>query len=350
MPPKVTCPAPITVYADENCEASASLSATAQDNCSGILDATCDPAAINFSKPETVPATCSAVDGAGNPGSCDTSVTMKDQIAPDLEFGTMTGIPGSSGGFCNDSPVKIPFTVKDNCACDAFTVTATSGILVFDQNSKSGYVELDLTNSFGAVSLTLSVTDCFGNNESFSTFVVSQTCFCTYTQGGWGADSCKGGNPACILKNNFATIYPTGLNVGSTNSLQFSTNIAVATYLPRGETPGRLNAGTFINPTGNHGEGVLGGQLTALHINVNFDDEGVLASIDPNLALGDLKIAAGPFKGKTVAMFLEEAEAFMGGSSALPSGITWSSLNDTADRINNNFDGCKASKGFLVRP
>ncbi len=45
--------------------------------------------------------------------------------------------------------------------------------------------------------------------------------FCTRTQGGWGA-SCNGGNAGCILQNNFATVFPTGLTVGGGFTIHFS--------------------------------------------------------------------------------------------------------------------------------
>jgi hypothetical protein len=91
---------------------------------------------------------------------------------------------------------------------------------------------------------------------------------------------------------------------------------------------------------------VLIGQVTALALNIGFD------TFDPNfgnaeVSLGDLIIGSGPFAGKTVSEFLAIANDVLGGCS---NAYSPSTVNEAADKINNNFDGGKIDNGFLLCP
>ena len=169
--------------------------------------------------------------------------------------------------------------------------------------------------------------------------------FCTRTQGGWGA-SCNGGNAGCILQNNFATVFPTGLTVGGGFTIHFSSNIAVRDFLPAGTSPGVLTQ-NYNNPTGNTTAGVFAGQVTALAINVAFGDAGVAGFND----FGMLLVDNGDFEGYSVDQILALANAVLGGDlSGLPSGTDVSDLNGIVDAINQNFDNCTTNHGVLVVP
>jgi len=212
---------------------------------------------------------------------------------------------------------------------------------------------IDQPNLVGTVTVVITVYDCAGNSGSGTVTFKSVTCFCTYTQGGWGAD-CEGNNPGCIRDQNFGTVYgAAGLVVGAhpfaagfPYSIWLKTANAVRIYLPAGGTPKKLNK-DYTNPTTTN-SGSFGGQTTSTHLNVDFDDAGVLASIDP-IPLGDLIISSGPFAGMTVRAFLALAESVLSGGPT-PAGKTLSQINNTLDAINNNFDGCQSSRGYLERP
>ena len=60
--------------------------------------------------------------------------------------------------------------------------------------------------------------------------------FTTYTQGGWGAPP-NGNNPGALLKANFATVYPSGVTIGGTKTLKF-TSAAAIEALPAGRRQG----------------------------------------------------------------------------------------------------------------
>jgi len=168
--------------------------------------------------------------------------------------------------------------------------------------------------------------------------------FCTRTQGGWGA-SCNGQNAGCMLQNNFATVFPTGLTVGGGFTIHFSSNIAVRDFLPAGGTAGALTQ-NYNNPLSTSA-GVFAGQVTALAINVAFGDAGVAGFTD----IGSLEVNGGLFDGMTVDQVLALANAVLGGDlSGLPSGAEVSDINCVVDNINQNFDNCNTNHGVLVLP
>jgi hypothetical protein len=84
--------------------------------------------------------------------------------------------------------------------------------------------------------------------------------FCTYTQGGWGGTP-NGNNPASILANNFATVYPSGVEIGIPGddgySMKFTSAAAIGAYLPATKTAGTLTD-DLVNPTSSS-SGVFGG-------------------------------------------------------------------------------------------
>src|SRR5439155_18567030 len=156
----------------------------------------------------------------------------------------------------NDAPVSVPFAVTDNCACNGWSVTASGGTVSFDSASKTGSVTFPPGNVNGTATATLSVTDCSGNSSQAVVTAREQTCFCTYTQGGWGA-TCNGGNIACTRDAHFADVYthpaanpafPSGtgatyvaLGNQTTRDLIFNSAKAVDNYLPNGTTPGTVS-------------------------------------------------------------------------------------------------------------
>jgi len=168
----------------------------------------------------------------------------------------------------------------------------------------------------------------------------------TQTQGGWGAPA-HGNNPGASLHANFAAAFPGGLIVGCTSGhwVKYTSADAITEFLPAGGTPGVLTANA-TNPPDKSIKNVLIGQVTALALSVGFDN------YDPSFGqagvhLGDMVIGSGPFAGKTVNEFLGIANNVLGGCS---NAYTPAAVNETADKINSNFDDGKVDNGFLTCP
>jgi len=166
----------------------------------------------------------------------------------------------------------------------------------------------------------------------------------TVTQGGWGAEP-HGNNPGTYLHAHFATVFPSGLTVGTTPNfnVHLTSAQAITNLLPTGGTPKALTQ-SYTDPATL--KNVLVGQLVALTLNVQFD------AADPNFApsgvtLGDMLIASGPFEGMTVNAFLALANQVLGGTNTT---YTAAQVNETADAINNSSDGGNGNSGFLECP
>jgi hypothetical protein len=163
--------------------------------------------------------------------------------------------------------------------------------------------------------------------------------YCTQTQGGWGA-SCNGGNVGCLRDTNWATAVGSNLAVGEGFKMTFSTSKAVEDYLPAGGNAGALTK-DFTNPTQTE-SGILGGQVTALKLNVLYSEKGV--GLETTGKIGNLYIASGKYAGMSVNEFLEHAEKVLGGYEQ----DSFADLNSAATSINENFDNCNIDKGYLL--
>jgi hypothetical protein len=162
--------------------------------------------------------------------------------------------------------------------------------------------------------------------------------FCSYTQGGWSSPP-SGGNPGSILADNFDGIYA-DLIVGTGFAMTFESAPDVEAYLPAGGTSGALTA-NVTNPTSTSA-GVFGGQVTALRLNVDFNDAGIIDGFLGSISGLFLQGTGGSLDGQTVAAILAAAELALGGG-ALPTGYDLSSLNNLVDELNNAFDNCDPS-------
>jgi hypothetical protein len=164
------------------------------------------------------------------------------------------------------------------------------------------------------------------------------TGYCTSSQGGWGADA-HGGNTGAILASSFGIVYPSGVTVGGTYTMTFTSASAVNSYLPAGGTPGTLSA-DYIDPTSTS-SGVFGAQVLTLQLNLGLQSylPGFVNSID-SLKLSGTGTS---LDGSTVSQIEAAAQTALGGG-ALPSGYTISSLESLVDQLNNAFEeNCTAS-------
>lgn len=192
--------------------------------------------------------------------------------------------------------------------------------------------------------------------------------YCSYTQGGYGQVNPRTGQPsgapAVLLSNNFASVYPSGVEVGIVGaggfSMKFTSASAVAAYLPAGGTAAALTV-DLNNPTSTS-SGVFGGQVLTLQLNVDFSDAGVTSNVSGKL--GDLKFAnlaatsqlnswtlnavqAAALNGKTVRQVLVNANTTLGGG-ALPAYVgSISDLNQLVTWLNESFDNCVPTAGAI---
>jgi len=165
------------------------------------------------------------------------------------------------------------------------------------------------------------------------------TGYTTFSQGGWGAPP-KGGNPGMLLKNNFSTVYPSGLTLGGAKTIRFTTAAAIEKYLPAGG-PAKVLSASSTNPT--KSEGVLSAQLLAVQLAVDFSRAGVLKS-----GLGDLVFTSGPVAGQSLTQVMAMANAVFGGqTSALPSGMNLSGLTSLLESVVNNYHEGTVNQGLL---
>jgi hypothetical protein len=79
--PALECPAPVVECAS-SAGADVDLPVAATDNCPGVGQVQCVPAAGSTFALGTTPFLCSVTDGSGNVGHCDSFVTVRDTIAP----------------------------------------------------------------------------------------------------------------------------------------------------------------------------------------------------------------------------------------------------------------------------
>ena len=223
------------------------------------------------------------------------------------------------------------------CAVSTSTVTvsATGGTAPYTGTGT-------FTRTAGTHSFT--VTDANGCPSTTSVTIIEPLCFCSYTQGGWGATP-QGNNPARLLSNNFGVAFPSGIEVGIPGaggfSMTFSSALGVQNYLPAGGTPNALTSDQ-TNPL-NSTAGVFGGQVLALRINVGMSDAGKTTAGYGNLTY----IGAGCLSGMKVRDILAAMETALGGGQP-PAGCSIPGLNGLATNLNESFDNCQTTAWALA--
>lgn len=242
-------------------------------------------------------------------------------------------------------------TVKTQVLCFGGTGTATAtpagGTAPYSYSWNTTPVQTNATANLPVGTWTVSITDANGCSVVSGVTLTLQSChgFTTVTQGGWGA-KCSGGNWGCYLTSNFASKFPTGLQVGSgTRFLKFTSAAAVQGFLPSSSTARVLNAGTLTNATRNSYSNVLAGQAVALTLSIGFDANPAFSpSATP---LGSLVVSSGLFAGKSVNELLTIANTVLGGGA---SAYTADQINAALDNVNRNYDNGTINLGYLACP
>jgi hypothetical protein len=171
--------------------------------------------------------------------------------------------------------------------------------------------------------------------------------YCSFSQGGLGGN----GAPFYLLASQFATLFPSGVEVGIAgnpgNTMRFTSALAVQDYLPAGGTPGRLTI-DLVDPQSSSA-GVFGGQVLALKLNIALSDGGATPP-----GLGDLYYInpGDTLHGLTVRQILAAAETALGGGPR-PAGYSYAALSTLCDSLNLSWhdmttEGCVPSAWALL--
>ena len=132
-----------------------------------------------------------------------------------------------------------------------------------------------------------------------------------------------------------------GVSIGKESSdyALFTSVNAVTDFLPANGTPGALQ-GQYTNPTSTPA-GVLAGQTLTLKLNVLTGSQAC------GYSLGDLLVAEGSCKGKSVSEVLNLADQALAGMTV---SLSYSELNKCAEKINLNFKGGSIDNQYLKMP
>jgi hypothetical protein len=242
-------------------------------------------------------------------------------------------------------------TVRTQVLCYGGTGTGTAtpagGTAPYSYSWNTNPVQTSATANLPVGTWTVTVTDANGCKVSSSVTLTLQSCqgFTTVTPGGYGA-ACSGGNWGCYLATNFASKFPTGLQIGSgTRFLKFTSAAAVRAFLPSGTTPRALNAGTLTNPTARSYSNVLAGHAISLTLSLGFDTNPAFSP--STTSLGSLVVSSGIFAGKSVNELLAIANTILGGGA---SSYTADQINTALDAVNRNYDNGTVNLGYLACP
>lgn len=311
-----------------------SIIAAANANAVSVMPITTllfNPSVQSVTNGTTVSFTVSAYDTNGTPLSGRT-ITLSTTSGTLSTTSVTTGATGSS-----------PVVTLTQGSGSSAVITAAANVVI-PQGTR--YFHTVAPNDYQKLVLA---TPTSANRQVTSSisWYAPQTCdmngYVTYTQGGWGSPD--NSTPGTIRKNNFASVFPSGLTIGQgSNKATFTTAAAIRNYLPAGGTAGTIS-GTFTDPA-SLSAGVLGGQLVAMTLNVYFDSAGVIGP-NPN-KLGNLVFVSGTFAGKSIYQFLAIANAAVAGVST---GYSLSDINAAATMVNENFDnGTQNNGNFTCAP
>jgi hypothetical protein len=350
-PPVIACSTNITQNTDAGkCSAVVNYDVTATDICSSAIVTCIPPSGSVFNKGETT-VNCTAVDLCMNSSVCSFTVTIVDHQPPAISCPADITTNVTAIVTACTAVVEFQPTATDNCGLQLPIVCVPPSGSTFP----SGPTQVTCTAtdiSGNAISCSFKVTvlcklpppliSC-PPDTSISCTNVPHTCTFTATQGGWGAPP-NGNNIGMLLKNNFALVYPNGVEIGIPGaggfSMKFNSQPAIQAYLPAGSTASSLTS-DLVNPTSSPA-GVFGGQVLALQLNVDFGYKGIsLGSAGP---VGNLVYSenGSPLSGKTISNILAIANVALGGG-ALPSGVTISLLNNVVTSLNEAFDNCNTT-------
>jgi subtilisin-like proprotein convertase family protein len=225
--PVVTCPANKSVPATAGeCEADVTFTATALDNCSGVIPATCVPASGSSFPVGTTTVTCTATDTAGNQGSCSFTVMVTDNQNPVVTCPANKSISAALG-LC-EATTTYTATAEDNCpGVGAATCSPPSGSSFPVGTTTVTCTATDAAGNQGSCSFTVTVTDnqnpvvtCPANK---SVIAPSGACSASVTFSAAAADNCPGVSAANCSPPS-GTAFPVGTTTVTCSATDASGN------------------------------------------------------------------------------------------------------------------------------
>ncbi|MCU0256245.1 MAG: HYR domain-containing protein [Vicinamibacterales bacterium] len=154
----VAAPADFTVEAGGPAGALVTFSASAQDDISGPLAATCAPASGTTFPLGATAVTCSATDGDGNVGTASFTVTVADTTAPVISVpASITGVQATVPG---GAPVTYSVTATDLVAPSVTLACAPASGATFPLGTSTvSCTATDAAGNTAAASFTVTVVD-----------------------------------------------------------------------------------------------------------------------------------------------------------------------------------------------
>ena len=232
-----------------------------------------------------------------------------------------------------DTAANISTTGSVTFSNAAFSIGATTGTVTasYDGGTQGGTIKNCATlTGQGLVGVTACDTETIPRTPWKNGQVV------TYGAGDWG----NGGNATALLLAGFDIVYAgtSGvLTVGGSFTMKFTSPLTVNAYLPAIGTPAALNQ-NLVDPL-TSSSGAFGGDVTALQLDVDFSDAGLLVGT-ANVSFGDLSVcnlaSTTDLNGKSVRQVLAIVNTALGGGSTIDSVA---SLDGVASALSLAFDG-----------
>ena len=172
--PVISCPGDLVVSTDaDGCFAAGQLPLpTATDNCSDDISLTANwshGSDFDYSNVPTgtYPVTYVATDACGNSSTCVISVTVEDQVDPQVicDGNTATGV--TTDGMATVSAIDIDDGSYDNCCLDAYLVKLEDA----PDSEFAPEITFSCGDTDGTVMVTMRVVDCAGNFSDCSASV-----------------------------------------------------------------------------------------------------------------------------------------------------------------------------------
>jgi hypothetical protein len=250
----------------------------------------------------------------------NSTVTLTDTIDDITTTGTVT----FSNAMFNLGATSGTVSVNYNGGASGGTITNCAQLTGQTQTVTNGGFTFPLINGVNLEACDTQVIDGGGNGCTPG----APGCgwedgdMITYGQSNWGATPSPG-NAATLLAANYNSVYASTFGVVRVGlpspgfSMTFTGALPVLAYLPAVGTPAALTT-NLVNPTSSS-SGSFGGDVTALRLNIDFSDAGVLAGAS-GLAFGNLRLcgltATPALNGLTVREFSGVANTLLGGGSA----------------------------------
>ncbi|MFN4253901.1 MAG: HYR domain-containing protein [Saprospiraceae bacterium] len=258
--PAITCPANVTVGSNPTgCEGTATLTATATDNCTPPPTIVQNPPG-NIFQLGTTTVTFTATDGAGNTANCTTTVTVQDNVPPAITCpANITA--NTDAGTCTFTAPNFAATATDNCtAPTAINISQNPPGNVFQLGTTTvTFTATDANNNTAGCTASVTVNDtqlptltCPANTTVSTN---TNTCEGTANLTASATDNCTPTGGINITQNPPGSIFPIGPTTLTFTATDAAGNIASCTatvtvedtQLPTLDCPDDLTVNTDAN-------------------------------------------------------------------------------------------------------